>query len=86
MEEVFQALIYRSQLNWNRLKTIFGAKTLPHHRHPQPESHPMGGRGHYGKSTLKIYTKGERVFRSEVIVHNTRNCAVATRGNTFRKP
>ena len=27
---------------------------------------------HYGKMTLKIYTKGERVLRSEVIVHNTR--------------
>ena len=27
---------------------------------------------HYGKMTLKIYTKGERVLRIEVIVHNTR--------------
>jgi hypothetical protein len=26
---------------------------------------------HYGKLTLKIYTKGERVLRIEVIVHNT---------------
>ena len=25
---------------------------------------------HYGKMTLKIYTKGERVLRTEVIVHN----------------
>ena len=27
---------------------------------------------HYGKMTLKIYSKGERVLRIEVIVHNTR--------------
>jgi len=27
---------------------------------------------HYGKMTLKIYTKGARVLRVEVIVHNTR--------------
>ena len=27
---------------------------------------------HYGKLTLKIYTKGERVLRIEVIVHNTK--------------
>jgi DNA-binding transcriptional ArsR family regulator len=27
---------------------------------------------HYGKMTLKIYTKGERVLRVEVIVHNTK--------------
>jgi hypothetical protein len=27
---------------------------------------------HYGKMTLKIYSKGERVLRIEVIVHNTK--------------
>jgi hypothetical protein len=27
---------------------------------------------HYGKLTLKIYTKGERVLRIEVIAHNTK--------------
>jgi hypothetical protein len=27
---------------------------------------------HYGKMTLKIYTKGERLLRVEVIVHNTK--------------
>ncbi len=27
---------------------------------------------HYGKITLKIYSKGERVIRIEVIVHNTK--------------
>ena len=27
---------------------------------------------HYGKMTLKIYTKGERVLRIEVIVHHTK--------------
>lgn len=27
---------------------------------------------HYGKMTLRIYTKGERVLRAKVIVHNTK--------------
>jgi hypothetical protein len=27
---------------------------------------------HYGKMTLKIYTKGERVLRTKLIVHNTK--------------
>jgi hypothetical protein len=29
-------------------------------------------KAHYGKMTLKIYSKGERVLRIEVIVHNTK--------------
>ena len=39
---------------------------------------------HYGAMTLKIYTKGARVLRVEVIVHNTivHNTIVNTQGST----
>jgi len=86
MEEVFQALIDRSRslLNLNRVKTIFGAKNRPHRRRRNRSPTRWGVvvetptydltvfKVHYGKLTLKIYTKGERVLRIEVIVHNTK--------------
>jgi hypothetical protein len=85
MEEVFQALIDRSRslLNLNRVKTIFGAKNRPQHRRRNRNPTRWGVvvettydltvfKVHYGKLTLKIYTKGERVLRIEVIVHNTK--------------
>jgi hypothetical protein len=85
-EEVFQALINRSRslLNLNRAKTIFGAKNRPQHRRRDRNPARWGVvvetprydvtvfKVHYGKLTLKIYTKGERVLRIEVIVHNTK--------------
>jgi hypothetical protein len=37
-----------------------------------PTYHRTVFKVHYGKMTLKIYTKGERVLRIEVIVHNTK--------------
>ena len=83
---MFQALIdpSRSLLNLNRVKTIFGAKNRPPHRRRQRNPTRWGVvvetptydltvfKGHYGKMTLKIYTQGERVLRSEVIVHHTK--------------
>ena len=86
MEEVFQALIDRSRslLNLNRVTTIFGAKKRPQHRRRNRNPTRWGVvvetptydltvfQVHYGKLTLKIYTKGERVLRIEVIVHNTK--------------
>jgi len=38
---------------------------------------------HYGKLTLKIYTKGERVLRIEVILHNAREYRWAGRCRAF---
>jgi DNA-binding transcriptional ArsR family regulator len=86
MEEIFQALIDRTRapLDLDRIKTIFGDKNRPHY-HKRKKNPTRWGvvvetptydltifKVHYGKMTLKIYTKGARVLRVEVIVHNTR--------------
>ena len=87
LEQTFQALIdrSRSRLNIQQLKTIFGRRNRPHwsmsqRRHPpreevvvsRPHYHLTVFKLHFGKLTLKLYTKGERVLRCEVIIHNTK--------------
>jgi hypothetical protein len=86
MDQVFQALIDRSRspLDLDRVKTIFGDKKRPHRdtrkKNPTrwgvvvetPDYDTTIFKVHYGKMTLKIYSKGERVLRIEVIVHNTK--------------
>ena len=85
MEEVFQGTIdrTRSRLDVKRLKTIFGAKQRPRRRtgNKPPRLEVVVERPtydltvfkiHFGKFTLKMYTKGERVLRIEAIVHNLR--------------
>ena len=82
LDEVYQGLIDRTRrlLDVPRLKTIFGRKHRPH------QDRAGGGRLekildrstydltvfklHFGKLTLKLYDKGERVLRVEVIVNN----------------
>lgn len=86
MEEIFQALIDRTRapLDLDRIKTIFGDKNRPHYDKRKKNPTRWGVvvetpaydltvfKVHYGKMTLKIYTKGARVLRVEVIVHNTK--------------
>jgi DNA-binding transcriptional ArsR family regulator len=86
LEEVFQPLIDRSRslLNLQRVKTLFGAKNRPSHRRRRKNPTRWGVvvetptydvtvfKVHYGKLTLKIYSKGERVLRIEVIANNTK--------------
>jgi hypothetical protein len=86
MDQIFQALIDRTRgpLDLDRVKTIFGNKKRPHYnkrkRNPTrwgvvvetPAYDVTIFKVHYGKMTLKIYSKGERVLRIEVIVHNTK--------------
>jgi hypothetical protein len=86
MEQVFQALIDRSRspLDLDRIKTIFGDKKRPHRdtrkKNPTrwgvvvetPDYDTTIFKVHYGKMTLKIYSKGERVLRIEVILHNAK--------------
>jgi hypothetical protein len=86
MEQIFQALIDRSRspLDLDRVKTIFGDKKRPHHstrkKNPtrwgvvveKPAYDVTVFKIHYGKMTLKIYSKGERVLRIEVILHNAK--------------
>lgn len=86
MEQIVQALIDRTRgpLNLDRVRTIFGDKKRPHYDRRRKNPARWGAvvetptydltvfKIHYGKMTLKIYTKGEHVLRVEVIVHNTK--------------
>jgi hypothetical protein len=86
MDEIFQALIDRTRapLDLDRVRTIFGDKKRPHYDKRKKNPTRWGVvvetpaydvtifKVHYGKMTLKIYTKGERVLRIEVILHNAR--------------
>lgn len=85
MEQVFQALIERSRAPFDleKIKTIFGYKRRPRYRRRKRTAMEWGcvlERPAYdltvfkvrcAKLTLKIYTKGERVLRIEVVAHNT---------------
>jgi len=82
LDQVYQGLIERTRglLDVPRLKTIFGRKSRPH------QTRTGGGRLekildrsihdltvfklHFGKLTLKMYDKGARVLRIELIVHS----------------
>jgi len=88
MEQLFNGVIdrVRSTLDVETIKTIFGAKRRPF-RHkgknkPTPRLEVVVERPeydltvlkiHFGKLTAKLYSKGERVLRAEVIVHNARS-------------
>jgi hypothetical protein len=85
MEEVFQGIVDRTRrrLDVKRLKTIFGAKQRPYRRKgkkpprlevvvERPTYDLTVFKIHFGKFTLKMYTKGEHVLRIEAIVHNVR--------------
>lgn len=85
MEQVFQGLIdrTRARLHVKSLKTIFGFKGRPHRdrkgKPPRLEVVVETPRYdltifklHFGKLTLKAYTKGEHVLRFEAIAHNTK--------------
>ena len=85
MDQVFQALIDRSRvpLDLETIKTILGYQRRPRYRQHKSKSAQWEVavekptydltilKLHCGKLTLKIYTKGERVLRIEVVVHNT---------------
>jgi hypothetical protein len=83
MEQVFQAVIDRTRtpLDLDQVKTIFGYKKRPWRtklsegRYEAAIEKPGYSltvfKVHYGKLTLKIYTKGESTLRIEVVVHNT---------------
>lgn len=90
MDQVFQGMIdrTRARLDVRQLKTIFGAKARPHRntkRNKAPRLEVVVEKPtydltvfklHFGKLTLKAYTKGECVLRFEAIVHNVKdlNC------------
>src|SRR3989449_3777752 len=90
MDQVFPALIDRSRvlLDPKTVRTILGYQRRPRYRKRKKKSaewevaveRPTYDltifKLHCSKLTLKIYTKGERVLRIEVVAHNTRelNC------------
>jgi hypothetical protein len=84
LDRVFQGVIdrNRSKTDIKRLKTIFGNKHRPHHtkkRKPRfevvlerPEYDLTVFKFHFGRCTVKMYSKGERVLRIEAVAHNTK--------------
>jgi hypothetical protein len=85
LEQIFQGVIDRTryQLNIKTLRTIFGVKERPscikNRKKPReevvverPKYNLTVFKLHFGKFTVKLYTKGECVLRVEVIVHNAR--------------
>jgi len=85
MEQVFQRMVdrTRARLDVPQLRTLFGAKRRPRSRGKHrtrlavvletPTYDLTVFKLHFGKLTLKAYTKGERVLRFEVVVHNVRD-------------
>jgi hypothetical protein len=88
MNEVYQKLIDRTRapLDLKQVKTIFGFSHRPHHgpkrgRKSVPVVKSVQTRSYdltvfkvkWGNLTLKIYDKGGRVLRIEVVVHNVKD-------------
>ena len=86
MEQVVEALVdrNRSRMDVERLKTILGRKNRPHARKKRKptQSQVVVERLTYGltifkvycgKVALKIYTKGERVLRTEAMAIDTKS-------------
>jgi len=89
LDQVFQGVIDRSRgpLDLQTLKTIFGRRSRPRRQahHPPPRIEAVLEtptydltvfKLHFGKLTVKLYSKGEHVLRSEAIVHNVQALGV----------
>jgi hypothetical protein len=85
MQTLFDAVVdrTRSRLDVTKLRTLFGAYARPHRdraggppRLAAVTETPVYDltifKVHFGRLTLKAYTKGEHVLRFEAIVHNTK--------------
>ncbi|MEK9165835.1 MAG: hypothetical protein AAB525_03195 [Patescibacteria group bacterium] len=84
LDQMYQNLITlsRERIDIKKLKTIFGIKHRPHNRRQKhsgfeiriekPDYNLTIFKIHFGKLTLKLYDKGERVLRAEVVVHNAK--------------
>jgi predicted transcriptional regulator len=87
MDQLFDSIIDRTRapLNLKAIKTIFGYKNRPFYKDRQgkrprievvletPVYDLTIFKVHFGKLTVKIYSKGERVLRIEAIAHNTKD-------------
>lgn len=83
LDNVYQNLITltRERLDIDRLKMIFGGRKRPYRctnrsapevRIQTPEYNLTIFKIHFGKLTVKLYDKGERTLRAEVVVHNAK--------------
>lgn len=85
MDEVYEKLLDRTRgaLDLKTLKTIFGWKVRPTYQLKRgnfrvekvierPSYNLTVFKIHFGKLTLKIYDKGDRVLRIEAIAHNVK--------------
>ena len=84
MQRIFDTIVdrTRSRLGVPLIRTLFGAKSRPHRnrKNGPPRLAAVIGtprydlttfKVHFGRLTLKAYTKGEHVLRVEAIAHNT---------------
>lgn len=98
MEQVFDSVIDRTRapLNIQTVKTIFGYKRRPFTRRPKSHKPPKIEvvverpawdltvfKIHFGRLTVKIYSKGEHVLRIEAIAHNTQDLRCGRRIDRF---
>ena len=86
LDKVMDSLVdqSRSTLDIPKIRTIFGARKRPMFRRggkrrnevavtlERPEYNLTVFKVHFGRLTLKAYTKGERVLRFEAVSHNVR--------------
>ena len=87
LDEVYEKLLDRTRraLDVKTLKTIFGRKNRPHNHTKRgsvcrlekvierPAYNLTVFKIHFGKLTLKIYDKGDRVLRVEIVAHNVKD-------------
>jgi len=88
LDQVYQAVIdrTRSSMDVKKLTTLFGSKHRPHLSAQRKDKRPSVQvqierpaydltvfKLHFGKQTLKIYDKGERVLRVEAVAHNVKD-------------
>jgi len=84
METIFERMVdrTRSRLDIPTLRTLFGAKARPHRDRKvssrqevvleRPSYKLTVLKVHFGRLSLKAYSKGEHVLRLEAIAHNTK--------------
>jgi hypothetical protein len=92
LDKVLQGVIDRTRvaLDIRTVKTIFGCRQRGGKQEPRwevvverPSYDLTVFKIHCGKLTLKMYSKGERVLRIEVIVHNARALKIGRRLQNF---
>lgn len=97
LDQMYQNLIThsRERIDIKRLKTMFGRKNRPHNRRQKhsgfelriekPDYNMTIFKIHFGKLTLKLYDKGERVLRAEVVVHNAKELKCKRSVSNFKE-